>query len=34
MVQIRLPQGSEVKKGKYFKDITGSKNIRKVNIYR
>ena len=34
MVQISLPENSEVKKGKYFKDKTGSKNLRKVNIYR
>ena len=31
MVQINLPQNSKVEKGKYFKDKTGSKNIRKVN---
>ena len=34
MVQINLPENSKVKKGKYYKDTTGSKNIRKVNIYR
>ena len=34
MVQINLPQNSQVKKGKYFKDKTGSKNLRIVNIYR
>jgi succinate dehydrogenase/fumarate reductase-like Fe-S protein len=34
MVQINLPQNSKVQKGKYYKDKTGSKNIRKVNIYR
>ncbi len=33
MVQLSLPKNSEVKKGKYFKDKTGSKNLRKVNIY-
>ena len=32
MVQINLPKNSEVKKGKYFKDQTGSNNIRKVNV--
>ena len=32
MVQINLPKNSEVKKGKYFKDKTGSKNLRKINI--
>ena len=34
MVQLNLPKNSEIKKGKYFKDKTGSKNLRKVNIYR
>ena len=34
MVQINLPKDSEIKKGKYFRDKTGSKNLRKVNIYR
>ena len=34
MVQINLPQNSKVQKGEYYKDKTGSKNIRKVNIYR
>ena len=34
MVQINLPKNSKVKKGNYFKDKTGSKNLRKVNIYR
>ena len=34
MVQINLPENSKVKKGKYFEDKTGSKNLRKVNIYR
>ena len=34
MVQISLPQNSKVNKGKYFEDKTGSKNIRKVNVYR
>ena len=32
MVQINLPPNSTVQKGKYYKDKTGSKNIRKVNI--
>ena len=31
MVQINLPENSKVKKGKYFKDKTGSKNLIKVN---
>jgi succinate dehydrogenase / fumarate reductase iron-sulfur subunit len=34
MVQINLPKDSEVTKGKYYQDKTGSKNIRKVNVYR
>ena len=34
MVQINLPDNSKVKKGKYYKDKTGSKNLRKVNVYR
>ena len=34
MAQINLPENSQVKKGKYFKDKTGSKNLKKVNIYR
>ena len=34
MVQISLPKNSEVQKGKYFQDKSGSKNLRKVNIYR
>ena len=34
MVQINLPKNSKVKKGNYYKDKTGSKNLRNVNIYR
>ena len=34
MVQINLPKNSETKKGNYYKDKTGSKNIRIVNVYR
>ena len=34
MVQLNLPANSKVEKGQYYKDKTGSKNIRKVNIYR
>ena len=34
MVQINLPENSKVKKGHYYKDKTGSKNIRKINVYR
>ena len=29
MVQINLPENSKVRKGKYFKDKTGSKNLKK-----
>ena len=31
MVQLNLPANSKVEKGQYYKDKTGSKNIRKVN---
>ena len=34
MVQINLPKNSEVEKGVYYKDKTGSKNTRRVNVYR
>ena len=34
MVQITLPKNSKVKKGNFYKDKTGSKNIKKVNVYR
>jgi succinate dehydrogenase / fumarate reductase iron-sulfur subunit len=34
MVQFNLPKNSEIKKGKYFKSETDSKNIKKVNVYR
>ena len=34
MVQISLSKNSEIKKGNYYKDKTGSKNIKKVNVYR
>ena len=34
MVQINLPENSKVQKGNYYKDKTGSKNIKKVNVYR
>ena len=34
MVQINLPENSKVQKGLYYKDKTGSKNIKKVNVYR
>ena len=29
MVQINLPKNSKIQKGQYFKDKTGSKNIKK-----
>ena len=32
MVKLNLPENTKIKKGKYFKDKTGSKNLRKVNI--
>ena len=32
MTQISLPKNSEIQKGKFFKDKTSSKNIRKVNL--
>ena len=34
MVQFNLPENSKILKGNYFKDTTGSKNIKKINIYR
>ena len=34
MVQLNLPANSKIEKGQYYKDKTGSKNIRKVNVYR
>ena len=34
MVQFNLPENSKILKGKYFKDKTGSSNIKKVYIYR
>ena len=34
MVQFNLPENSKILKGKYFKDKTGSSNIKKVHIYR
>ena len=32
MVQFNLPSNSKIKKGQYYKDKTGSKNIRKVKL--
>ena len=34
MVQLNLPANSKVEKGQYYIDKTGSKYIRKINIYR
>ena len=34
MVQINLPTNSKVQKGQYYKDKTGSQNIKKININR
>ena len=34
MVQFSLPENSKILKGKYFKDETGSLNLKIVHIYR
>ena len=34
MVKFNLPQNSKIETGKYYKDLTNSKNLRKVNVYR
>ena len=34
MAQFNLPQNSKIEVGKYFKDKTNSRNLRKVNVYR
>ncbi len=34
MSKFSLPQNSKILKGKYFKDSSGSVNLKKVNIYR
>ena len=34
MAELRLPPNSRVKTGKTHKASVGSKNVRKVNIYR
>ena len=34
MVQFNLPQNSKIKVGKHYKDITNSKNLKKINVYR
>ncbi len=33
MVQINLPENSKIQKGKFFKDKTGSKNLKTVIVY-
>ena len=32
MVQFNLPKNSKILKGKYFKDSSGSKNLKKVVV--
>ncbi len=34
MVQFSLPKNSKILKGKFYKDKTGSNNLKKVNVYR
>ena len=34
MTQFSLPKNSKILKGKYYKDNSGSKNLKKVNVYR
>ena len=34
MVQFNLPQNSKILKGQYFKDQTGSLNLKIVHVYR
>ncbi len=34
MVKFNLPQNSKIELGKYHKDLTNSKNLRKVKVYR
>ena len=34
MAEFGLPTNSKILKGTYYKDKTGSKNIKKVNVYR
>ena len=34
MVQFNLPKNSKILKGQYFKDNSGSKNLKIVHIYR
>ena len=34
MAQFNLPQNSKIEVGKYYKDKTSSKNLKKINVYR
>ena len=34
MVKFNLPQNSKILQGKYYKDKSGSNNLKKVNVYR
>ena len=34
MVKFNLSQNSKIEVGKYYKDITNSKNLKKINVYR
>ena len=34
MVKFKLPENSKILKGQYFKDKTGSSNLKLVHIYR
>ena len=34
MVQFALPKDSKIVEGKYFKDKTNGKNLKKVKVYR
>ena len=34
MSQFNLPQNSKIEVGKYYKDETNSKNLKKINVYR
>ena len=34
MVQFNLPENSKILKGKYYKDKSGSNNLKKTHIYR
>jgi len=34
MSKFSIPENSKIIKGNYYKDTTGSQNIKKVNVYR